>query len=301
MRKGNLLHDLLVQSIKALQKSKYGKGNKKRLTSIQSALKQANPLFISEDNETINSYKIISFRNVEQAEQVPRILEEFANNFEVQCLEKNGSSAKNYSLFSVTLLKIIKTLDADKKRGLLSAHAINILDKMFMRYPVEYRKISIRDPLGFVFVLTELAIDAEKNLSKPYEFDIILLRQITPLMQRYYMKFDNALLQIISEFNKMPKFRLTVSIGEKHNEIVKTFLQYAMAQLSLVDKISRAKNILEKIVVDDNDSTILEYYHLLKLCYGDEELRPHLVQIVKTTTRANRRFGNTILDEISTL
>jgi len=119
------------------------------------------------------------------------------------------------------------------------------------------KKISIRDPLGFVFVITELAIDAEKNLSKSYEFDIILLRQITPLMQRYYMKFDNALLQIMSEFNKMPKFRLTVSIGERHNEIVKTFLQYAMAQLPLVDKISRAKNILEKIVVDDDDSTIL--------------------------------------------
>ena len=74
-----------------------------------------------------------------------------------------------------------------------------------------------------------------------------------------------------------------------------------MAQLPLVDKISRAKNILEKIVVDDNDSTILEHYNLLKLCYGDEELRPHLVQIAKTATRANRRFGNTILDEISTL
>jgi hypothetical protein len=295
------LHDSLVQSIQILQKSKYGKGNKKRLTSIQSALKLANPLFKSNDNKTIKSDKIISFRNVEQTEQIPRILEEFTNNFEVQCLKKNGASAKNYSLFSVTLLKVIKTLDADKKRGLLSAHAINMLDKMFMRHPVEYRKISVRDPLGFVFVIIELAIDAEKNLSKPYEFDIILLRQITPLMQRYYMKFDNALLQIMSEFNKMPKFRLAVSIGERHNEIVKIFLQYAMTQLPLVDKISRAKNILEKIISNDNDSIMLEYYNLLKLCYGDEELRPHLVQIAKTVNRANRRFGNTILDEILTL
>ena len=117
------MHDSLVQSIQALKNSKYGKGNKKRLTTIQSALKQANQLFVSEDNQNNEnipkSNKTINFRNVAQAEQIPKILEEFANNFEVQCLEKNGASAKNYSLFSVTLLKIIKTLDADKNRGLL--------------------------------------------------------------------------------------------------------------------------------------------------------------------------------------
>jgi len=299
------LHDSLVQSIQALKNSKYGKGNKKRLTIIQSALKQANQLFVSEDNQNnesiAKSNKIINFRNIEQAEQIPKILEEFANNFEIQCLENNGASAKNYSLFSVTLLKIIKTLDADKNRGLLSAHAINVLNKMFVKYPVEYKKIEIRDPLRFVFVVTELVVDAERNLSKDYEFDVILLRQIVPLMQRYYMKFDNAFLQIVDEFNKMSKFRLTVSIGERHKEIVKTFLQYGMAQLPLESKISRVKNILEKIIYEKNDSVALEHYNMLKLCYGDEELRPHLAQIAKTQDRAERRFANTILDEISKL
>ncbi len=179
------LHDSLIQSIQTLQKSKYGKGNKSKLTSIQSALKLANPLFASTSNSDNTKHKVINFRNIEQEDQIPKILDEFANNFEIQCLEKNGASAKNYSLFSVTLLKIIKTLNADKKRGLLSAHGINILNKMFVKHPVEYKKIEIRDPLRFVFVIIELTIDAEQNLSKNYEFDIILLRQIIPLMQRY--------------------------------------------------------------------------------------------------------------------
>ena len=296
------MHDLLVQSIKALQKSKYGKGNKSKLTSIQSALKLANPLFTS-TNEQNNekSKKIINFRNIAQTEQIPKILDEFANNFEIQCLVNDGASAKNYSLFSVTLLKIIKTLDADKKRGLLSAHAINILNKMFVKYPVEYKKIEIRDPLRFAFVITELVVDSERNLSKNYEFDVILLRQIVPLMQRYYMKYDNALLQIIDEFNKMSKFRLTVSIGDRHKEIVKTFLQYGMTQLPLKNKMSRAKNIIENIIYEKNDSVTLEYYNLLKLCFIDKELCPHLAQIVKTQNKAERRFANTILDEILNL
>ncbi len=292
------MHDLLVQSIQSLQKSKYGKGNKGKLTSIQSALKLANPLFASSPKDHEKSGRIISFRNIEQTEQIPKILDEFASNFEIQCLENDGASAKNYSLFSVTLLKIIKTLDADKKRGLVSAHAINILNQMFVKYPVEYKKVEIRDPLKFVFVIAELVMDAERNLSKNYEFDEILLRQISPLMQRYYMKFDNAITQIIYEFNKMPKFRLTVSIGERHEEIVKTFLQYGMFQLSLEDKISRAKNIIEKITLEKSDAITLKHYNVLKLCFRDKEMRPHLVQIAKTTSRSERRFANTILDEV---
>jgi len=295
------LHDSLIQSIQTLKKSKYGKGNKSKLTSIQSALKLANPLFASTINSDNTKHKVNNFRNIEQEDQIPKILDEFANNFEIQCLEKNGASAKNYSLFSVTLLKIIKTLNANKKRGLLSAHGINILNKMFVKHPVEYKKIEIRDPLRFVFVIIELVIDAEQNLSKNYEFDIILLRQIMPLMQRYHMKYDNALLQITDEFNKMSKFRLTVSIGERHQEIVKIFLQYALIQLPLEDKISRAKNIIEKIISEENDSVVLAYYNLLKLCFNDKELRPHLIKIAKTKNRIGRRFANTILDEVSKL
>ena len=295
------MHDSLVQSIHALQKSKYGKGNKSKLASIQSALKLASPLFASSPQENVKPDRIISFRNMDQTEQIPKILDEFAGNFETQCLKNNGASAKNYSLFSVTLLKIIRTLDADKKRGLLSAHAINILNQMFVKHPVEYKKIEIRDPLRFVFVITELVMDVERNLSKNYEFDEILLRQISPLMQRYYMKFDNALSQIIDEFNKTSKFRLTVSIGERHEEIVKTFLQYGMFQLLLEDKISRAKNTIEKIIHEKNDSVALEHYKVLKLCFGDQKLCPHLVQIAKTANRSERRFANTVLDEISNL
>jgi len=295
------LYDSLVKSIQALQNSKYGKGNKKRLTSIHSALKQASALFTSDNQNNEKTNAIISFRNIDQAEQIPKILEEFVNDFEYQCLKKNGASAKNYSIFAVTLLKIIRTLDADKKRGLLSAHAINVLNKMFAKYPVEYNKRAIRDPLGLLFVITELAIDAERNLSIPYEFDESIPLQITPLMQRYHMEFDNAILQIISEFNKMPKFRLTVSIGERHKEIIKNFLQYSIIQLPLESKIDRAKNILEKIINEKNDSIALEHYNMLKLCYVDTSLCPHLAQIAKKANKTERRFVNTILDEISNL
>ena len=115
------------------------------------------------------------------------------------------------------------------------------------------------------------------------------------------MEFDNPLLQIIEEFKKIPKFRLTVKIGERHKEIVKKFLQHGMVQLPLEDRISRAKNILDKIIYEEKDSMALEHYNMLKLCYNDKELCSHLSKIVKTMVKTNRRFTNTILNEVSNL
>lgn len=67
------MHDLLIQSIQALQKSKYRKGNKNKLISIQNALKLANPLFVSSNQNNGKSNKIINFRNMDQTEQIPKI------------------------------------------------------------------------------------------------------------------------------------------------------------------------------------------------------------------------------------
>lgn len=295
------MYESLIQSIEALQKSKYSKGNKKKLQAVQSALKQAGRLFASKNKNTNSeSIKLISFRRTESNEQIPKILEEFMNDFDSVC-SKEGVPVKNFSLFSVTLLKIINTLDADKKRGLLSAHALNVIEKLFVKYPVLYTKRAIWDPLGLIFGITELAIDAERNLARPFELEKTIQGPLVPFMQRYHIECDNALLEILKEFEKMPKFRLTVSIGDRHKEILKKFLEQAISELPLEDKIARAKNLLLKIIFEEKDVVALEHYNLLKLCYSDKELLPHLVKIAKEIERPNKRFANTVLDEVSNL
>ena len=268
------------------------------------ALNRANSMFSSVEKNTksnTDSLKQISFRNVKSEEQVPRILDEFMDDFEKECLEKNNGNAKNYSLFSVTSYKIIRTLDSGKQRGLLSAHALNRLNKMFVKYPVKYSKQSIRDPLGLVFVITELAIDIEKNLSIPYEFDQTILDQIMPLMQRHYVQYDDTVGKILEEFSDMPKFKLVIEIGEKHKELVQKFLDYSIAKLPLDTRIEKAKSILEKIIHEEVDSISLRYYETLKLTFSDEELRPHLSKLAKEMPKTTRRFANTIINEVSNL
>lgn len=298
------MYESLILSIQSLQKSKYGKGNKKKLSAIMHALNRANSIFISEDkNAKLNpdSLKQISFRSVKSDEQVPRILDEFMDDFEKECLEKNNGNAKNYSLFSVTSYKIIRTLDPGKQRGLLSAHALNRLNKMFVKHPVKYSKQAIRDPLGLVFVITELAIDIEKNLSIPYEFDQTILDQTMPLMQRHYVQYDDTVGKILEEFSDMPKFKLVIEIGEKHKELVQKFLDHSISRLPLDIRIKKAKSILEKIIHEEVDSVSLGYYDTLKLTFSDEELRPHLSKLAKEMPKTNRRFANTILEEVSNL
>ncbi|MFQ5440765.1 MAG: hypothetical protein ACE5DL_04800 [Nitrosopumilaceae archaeon] len=294
----------MIFSIQTLQKSKYGKGNKKKLNAIMRALNRASSIFNSKTNDqSINQKQVkqINFRNISPEEQIPKILDEFMDSFEKECLEKNEGNAKNYSLFSVTSFKIIRTVDEGKKRGLLSAHALNRLDKMFVKYPVKYSKQAIRDPLGLVFVITELAIDIEKNLSIPYEFDQTILDQVLPLMQRYYIQFDNSLDKILNEFSHMPKFKLVVEIGEKHKEIIQNFLNYSIRKLSIETRVEKVKSILNKIIQEEVDSVSLEYYNTLKLNYSDKELLPHLSKLAQEIPKTNRRFANSILEEVSNL
>jgi len=260
------------------------------------ALHQAKPIFAHENFEI----KLISFRNIAPNEQIPKILEEFMDSFEVQYLQKNNATAKNYSLFSIVCLKIVKTLDEGKKRGLVSAHVLNKLDKMFVKYPVKYSKQAVYDPLGIIFAVTELALDAENNLAKPYQFDQTILNSIAPLVQRYYLEFDQPAAEILQELSDMPKSRLVITFGPKHKEIIEKFLQYAIVRLPLEVQIKRAKNLLEKIVDEENDSISLEYYNTLKLFIKENNIRPHISQIAKQMN-TNKRFAKTILDEISKL
>ena len=293
------MFDSLILSIQTLQKSKYGKGNKKKLSAILHALNRASPIFANKKPNENDAMKQISFRNISTQDQVPKILDEFMDDFEKECLEDQNGSAKNYSVFAVTCYKIIRTLDSGKPRGLLSAHTLNRLNKMFAKYPVKYHKQAIHDPLGLLFVITELAIDIDKNLSIPYKFDETILDQMIPLMQKYYIQYPDSIKQILNDFSNMPKFKLVVEIGDFHKQLIKTFLEISIAKLPLDIRIKRAESILEKIISEGLDSVALGYYENLQLTFSDKELRPYLAKIAKDISKTNRRFANTVLEEIS--
>lgn len=298
------MFESLVLSIKVLQKSKYGKGNKKRLAAISHALNRAMELFpeakqnIEKNSESIEK---ISFRNIPQEEQIPKILEEFMNDFQEQCLAKNNASAKNYSLFSITCLKIIKTLDEGKKRGLLAAHAINSLDKMLTKFPVKYGKQAIRDPLGLVFAITELALDVEKNINRSYEFDETILIPLVLFLQRYYLQYDDSFSQILEDLADMPKFKMNIEIGNKHKEIIRKFLEYSIQKLSVEERVKKSQSILGIITAEEDDTRSMKYYEILKMTCSDKMIHPQLSALAKSIPKTSRRFANTILEELARL
>jgi len=99
----------------------------------------------------------------------------------------------------------------------------------------------------------------------------------------------------------MQKFKLVIEIGDSHKKLVQKFLDYSIAKLPLETRIEKAKSILEKIISEDVDSVALGYYENLKLTFSDKELRPHLSKLAKNFPKTNRRFANTILEEVSNL
>ena len=289
------MYKLLVESISSLLKSKYSKGNRLHLRSVLSALKQAAPLFLSDPPNS--ELQQISFRNIESEDQIPKILDEFIDDFE-RTLPIN-SSTKNYSLFSMTALKIIKALDAGNKRGLASMHVINRLEKMFLKHPFKHSKQSTLDPLGTIFSTIEMILESEKNLGIAYKFDKIILDQFSQFMQRYYLRFDDSLGKILDDIEKMPKSRLTVTIDQNYRTILEKIFQYGIASLPQEDKIKKAKELLKKITQQKEDSEALKLYNVLKLACDDKDVKSEIAQFARSINKTEKRFSNTILDELS--
>jgi len=289
------VYKLLVESISSLLKSKYSRGNRLHLRSVLSALKQAAPLFLSDPPNS--ELQQISFRNIESEDQIPKILDEFIDDFE-RTLPIN-SSTKNYSLFSMTALKIIKALDAGNKRGLASMHVINRLEKMFLKHPFKHSKQSTLDPLGTIFSTIEMILESEKNLGIAYKFDKIILDQFSQFMQRYYLRFDDSLGKILDDIEKMPKSRLTVTIDQNYRTILEKIFQYGIASLPQEDKIKKAKELLKKITQQKEDSEALKLYNVLKLACDDKDVKSEIAQFARSINKTEKRFSNTILDELS--
>jgi hypothetical protein len=259
------------------------------------ALKQAAPLFLSDPPNT--EQQQISFRNIKPEDQIPKILEEFIDDFE-RSLAVN-SSAKNYSLFSITTLKIIKTLDEGNKRGLVAMHVINRLEKMFLKYPFKHTKQATWDPLGTVFAIIEMILESEKNLGIAYKFEKTILDQFAQFMQKYYLKFDDSIGKILDDISEMPKSRLTVILGQNYRAILEKIFQHGIAALPQEVKIKKAKELLEKIINQKEDSEVLKLYNVLKLAYADKDIRFEIASFARSINKTEKRFTNTILDEIS--
>jgi hypothetical protein len=291
------MYKLLIQSISSLLKSKYSKGNRLHLRSVLGALKQAAPLFLSD--LSIIEMQQISFRNIKPEDQIPLILEEFIDDFE-RSLAVN-SSTKNYSLFSITSLKIIKILDEGNKRGLAAMHVINRLEKMFQKYPFKHSKQATREPLGTVFAIIEMILESEKNLGIAYKFDKTILDQFTPFMQRYYLKFDDSIGKILDDIVEIPKSRLIVILDQDYRVILEKIFQYGIVCLPQKVKIKKAKELLKEIINQKEDSEALKLYNILKLAYTDKDIRLEIASFARSINKTEKRFSNTILDEISQL
>ena len=289
------MYKLLVESISSLLKSKYSKGNRSHLRSVLSALKQAAPLFLSDPPNV--ELQQISFRNIESDNQIPRILDEFIDDFE-RTLPLD-SSAKRYSLFSMTALKIIKTLDAGNKRGLASMHVINRLEKMFLKYPFKHSKQATLDPLGTIFSTIEMILESEKNLGIAYKFDKTILDQFAQFMQRYYLRFDDSIGKILDDIEKMPKSRLTVTLDQDYRTVLEKIFQHSITSLPQEDKIKKAKELLEKITQQKEDSEALRLYKVLKLACMDNDIKLEIASFARSMNKTEKRFANTILDELS--
>ena len=298
----------LIGSVKVLLGS--SKNSHRQINDILSILKLGNQLFPPQKSQPGSELpkEVISSENKKRSElykmnkqeRILKIIEWFTNEFEAKSLP-NNVSVKNYLTFLLVVFKLSKKLKPGHQRSLVLANTLSRLNKMLVNHPLDYNKRTTREPLGLLFLITESAIEASRNLKFPYMIDETTLAQFLPLMTRFSMNSENPLQEIVKTISEMPKYRITTTIGEDHRKIIGGVLQHCFPKIPLKNRIETGTRLFKKITSEQNDSTVLSYYNTLKLFVEkDVELKTLLSKSAKAaiTKTKYRRFVNGILEEL---
>jgi hypothetical protein len=285
-----------------------------QLEYMLSVLKQASPIFANVQNKgvlmageisdsSIRSEGRLDLRRLDKEERILQVLERFTSEFEALALPLNVT-IKEYVLFMAACLKLARKLKDGQKKSLIFAQTLAKINHMFVNHPVKYTKRAINDPLELLFLVTEFTIEASKSLEFSYDIDDITKSQFVTLIEKYCIDSENPLLDLVRDLGEIPKFRLNISVGQKHQNIVETILQYCFAKMSLKIKIDSMRKLLGKITSGENDAIVLTHYNTLKLMMSnDVELVRDLAKLADleiAKTRHNRFVGG-ILDELSSM
>lgn len=247
--------------------------------------------------------KTIIIQATGEQERILKIIDDFIDEFEISSLP-NSVSVKNYLLFLLICLKILRKLKPNYQRSLYAAHTLSRVNQMISKYPLDYQRRATRDPLGLLFVVTQLVLEAGHGLEIPYKLDETMSQQFVPLVTKYCIDTEYPLQKIILDITEMPKFRLPIVVDQDLKEIIVKIFQYCIPLVPAKIRIERATKLFEKIILEKNDSTTLVYYNTLKMFFEkDRETRIHLAKIAKgeMSKTGHRMFLKGIIEELARL
>jgi hypothetical protein len=238
-----------------------------------------------------------------EQERILKIIDQFIDEFERNSLSYSVS-VKNYLLFLLIVLKILRKLKVGYQRSLYAAHTLSKINQMFSKYPVNYTRRTTKDPLGLLFVVTHLVIEAGRNLKFPYKLDETVSQQFVPLVTKYCMDSENPLQEIMLDVSEMSRFRLPIIIDQNHKDVITKIFGYCISKVPVKIRVYRATKLLENIIPEKSDSAVLAYYDTLKLFFEkDDDVKTHLSKIAKEEMckTEHRMFVKGIIEEITRL
>jgi len=212
-------------------------------------------------------------------------------------------SIKDYVLYFLISLKILKNLNAGYYRGIAAVHTINGFKEMLVYRPINYETEELQQQFSFLNVIVEAANESEKNLEKPYKFDEITILQFTSLMNKF-LHSANPLEEIISKLSNVPRYGIRDELDDSRKNIVRTIFKHSLYKIPILQRKIRAEKLLQIITTEKNDPVVLSSFNTLKLFYEND---PALIKFVSQRSKdlinsaKYRRFVLGILNEIMNL
>lgn len=295
----------LIESVKEITKSRNRRGIG-QIEYIITTLEQASPIFANVQKKGViaageisNLSKGLDLRKMDKQEQIVKVLERFQNEFKILVLPLTVT-IKEYVLFLVVCLKLVRRLKDGRQKSLYFAETLAALNSMFVRNPVQYNKRALKEPLELLFLVTEFVNQATRGLESPYVLDEIIMSQFVTLMTKYCTDSKNPLLEIVKDVSEIPKFRLDIPIGREHTKTIENILQYCFPKISLQIRIETVRRLLDLITNGKNDSDVLMHYDALKmLASKQDDLREPISELVNAQIKnKHNRFVSGILEEL---
>jgi len=252
-----------------------------------------------EDVSSIDKKDVKEMPNQNDIQDVLReIITSLMKKFEKEIILGKTHTMK-YLIYLTLELKILRTMQQGKDRGLSSVHVISGLNRMIAS-DQNFTNIEDKEKLEIAFLLSELALDVQKNRGHVHKFDDegILAGLQTIFVNA--MKEENPMQVFIKNLETTEKYGFSENITEEHYKVFKGFFQQTLLRISIDQRIEMIKNIIEKIETETGYQKISNCFETLKFFLEiDSELRNKIEQGISLIK--NEQNKNAIKEMISNL
>lgn len=211
---------------------------------------------------------------------ISELIQKLTKKFENEISLKT-TFTKRYSVYLVIALKLIKKINTGKTRGISSVSAISGLNNMIAN-DSSFAVLESEEKMEVLYLLMNLAKEAQENLNIPYKFDDEAILSEFQLLILEYLKKYNPIQDLFEKLKLLQKYGFD-NLEDVDKSLLTEFFEEELVRLPIPKRLEMCKKIAHTLDHETNYEKITSGYSALKLFLEkDSELRDRMSYEIKS-------------------